>query len=92
MARRERAKVAVDALILIVILHNRRTYLGCVSELPHPRHRADQVNCPEEVQGGLFVAGGDATPLLQAGEEVFDSVTQAIQRPVEIALRTSITD
>ncbi len=50
------------------------------------------MNGTEEVLDGLVVAGGDPTPLFQAGEEIFNPVPQAIHRSIMAALRTSVAN
>lgn len=40
------------------------------------------IDCPEEVAGGLVIAGGNRTVLLEPGKEILDQVT----RPVDVTI------
>jgi hypothetical protein len=45
---------------------------------PDPVEFGDEVICGEEVAGKFVISGGDASPILDAAEEVFDLVPAAI--------------
>ncbi len=44
------------------------------------------------VAGGLVIACSDASPLLQLGKEMLDSITQPVQRSVVTSLYALITN
>ena len=56
-----------------------------------PSERADQVNSGEIVAGGLFIAGGNASKVLDGIEEPLDEIALAIERkiavPFDLAVR-----
>jgi hypothetical protein len=44
------------------------------------------VQAGEEISGGLLIAGGDGSKMLDDAEEPFDEISLAVERKVAIAL------
>ena len=55
-----------------------------------PSERADEVEAGEEVAGGLLVARGDGSEMLDDVEEAFDEVALTIEGEVAIALAFAV--
>jgi len=55
-----------------------------------PNRAGGEINGSEEVAGGLVIASGDGTKLLEFGEEVLDQVARFIEMPIEPAGHPSV--
>jgi len=52
-----------------------------------PENSGSEVDGSQEIAGGLVVARGDRSELLEFAEEIFDQVARLVELPVEIGQR-----
>jgi hypothetical protein len=75
------AVAAANAGLAGVITFGPGIALGCVDKA-HPAMDCGDLNEAEEACGGLVVAGGDASKLLQQAHHALDAVALGVSNPV----------